>query len=168
MARWIRWGQVCHVGTEGRGNRRHALRGWRNYLDFPSFWSSFSFLPTTSDMGHCNRSAGIQSVSTTTCQHCMITFTCNSNLQIYLHVFGKKKLFLKKIQFFIIFLKFGERNISAAWLWVGCSQSLLIPAVKVQPELKAYNLFSPSLKTSHTPTVHVGGGRHTFLYMTVK
>lgn len=167
MARWIRWGQVCHVGTEGRGNRRHALRGWRNYLDFPSFWSSFSFLPTTSDMGHCNRSAGIQSVSTTTCQHCMITFTCNSNLQIYLHVFGKKKLF-KKDPIFYYFFEIWRKKYFSCLAVSGLQPIPADTSCQSSTRAKAYNLFSPSLKTSHTPTVHVGGGRHTFLYMTVK
>lgn len=59
------------------------------------------------------RSARIQSVSTTTCQHCMITFTCNSNLQIYLHVFGKKSCFFFKKDpiFFIIFFLNLEKEI---------------------------------------------------------
>lgn len=39
------------------GTQSRSLRGWRNCLEFQSFRSSFSFLPTTSDVGHCNRYA---------------------------------------------------------------------------------------------------------------
>lgn len=68
-------------------------------------------------------SAGIKSVSTTTCQHCMITCTCNSNLQIYLHVW-KKKPFKKRSIFFFFFLNLERKKFT----WLAVSGLKPIPA----------------------------------------
>lgn len=125
MARWIRWGQVSHVGK--RRNRKQTAHS-RDHSEaeetawnfnpsgvlFP-FFQLLQMWDIVTGMLLNYSSAGIKSVSTTTCQHCMITFTCNSNLQIYLHVWKKKNL-LKKDRFLFIFFKFGEKKIHL----VGC------------------------------------------------
>lgn len=76
---------------------------------------------------------------------------------------------LEKDFFFLFYIFFkgiwrGKKIHLLRCEWAEANPCRCQVTVKVQPILKAYHLFSPSLKTSHTPTVHTGGGKRILIH----